>query len=353
MPKQAILTITSSVIAVIVLAGCAAPSPAHAPAERGRTIDQVERAGWSAAPEPRGTILALGGGGVRGFAHIGVLRALEEYQIPVEAVVGTSVGAVVGAAFAAGMNSADMQEMALRLRPAGLADWQLSSRGLLRGERIRTWAGSLARDLPIESLPRGYAAVATDLRTGEAVLLDRGSVGDAVRASVAVPGMMAPVTRGDQVLADGGIRSLVPVRFARAMGARYVVAVDVFCGMESGLSDSMAAVLQRAFWIQSCALSSPEMAQADLAIRVTMNLKSMRSFDEALAMIEAGYQAARQVLDSNPTLVRDMRDVAKRATARPAWTCCTCFAGWTHCEAVENILKARDRPRGSMASTQR
>jgi NTE family protein len=172
--------------------------------------------------------LALGSGSARGWGHIGVIRALEKAGVRPDIVCGTSIGALVGAAYAAG-DLDRLESWALELRKAdvlGFMDLSLSG-GVLKGDRLmeffrRNWA-----DRPIEELGVPFAAVATSLRTGAEVWLRRGSTLDAVRASIAVPGLFVPVRWEGSLLVDGGLVNPVPVSLARAMGADIVIAVDL------------------------------------------------------------------------------------------------------------------------------
>jgi NTE family protein len=172
--------------------------------------------------------LALGGGSARGWSHIGVVRALETAGLRPDIVCGTSIGAVVGAAYVNGKLDA-LEAFARSLtwqRVVGFLDLSLAG-GLIHGERVTEYFREKFADSTIESLPRPFGAVACDLRTGREVWLRDGPVADAVRASMAVPGVFRPVPRGDMLLADGGLVDPVPVALARAMGARVVIAVDL------------------------------------------------------------------------------------------------------------------------------
>jgi len=172
--------------------------------------------------------LALGSGSARGWAHIGVIRALENAGIRPDIVCGTSIGALVGAAYAAGELDR-LESWVLRLGIGdvlGLMDISLSG-GVVRGDRLM---GVLRRgwtDQPIETLGLPFAAVATALRTGAEVWLRGGSTLDAVRASIALPGLFTPVRWEGSLLVDGGLVNPVPVSLARAMGADIVIAVDL------------------------------------------------------------------------------------------------------------------------------
>lgn len=172
--------------------------------------------------------LALGSGSARGWAHIGVIRALEQAGIKPDIVCGTSIGAVIGAAYAAGeLDRFEHWVRGLRTRDVvAFMDVSLSS-GLFKGERLMEFFRSHFEDRPIEQLSVPFAAVATALHTGAEVWLKSGSTLDAVRASIALPGLFAPVLREGALLVDGGLVNPVPVSLARAMGADVLIAVDL------------------------------------------------------------------------------------------------------------------------------
>lgn len=172
--------------------------------------------------------LALGSGSARGWAHIGVLRVLEEAGVSPDIVCGTSMGALVGAAYTAGvLDRLETWARGLTWQGVmGLLDFKISG-GLVGGNKLLdVFRGSL-EDCGIESLPKLYAAVATELTSGREVWLRDGSLIDAVRASIAVPGLFTPAERDGRLLVDGGLVNPVPVSLCRAMGADIVIAVDV------------------------------------------------------------------------------------------------------------------------------
>jgi NTE family protein len=172
--------------------------------------------------------LALGGGSARGWAHIGIIRALEEAGIEPDIVCGTSIGALVGAAYVGGeLEELETWVRSLRLQTVvGFLDFSLGS-GLIKGERLIEFFRSHFVDRDIRELARPFGAVATDLRRGREVWLREGVVTDAVRASIALPGLFTPVMRDGVWLVDGGLVNPVPVSLCRAMGADLVIAVDL------------------------------------------------------------------------------------------------------------------------------
>lgn len=172
--------------------------------------------------------IALGSGAARGWAHIGVIRALEAAGIVPEIVCGSSVGAIVGAAYASGRLDAFEGWVRGLERGSVLSNLDLSFRGgLLKGTQFFDFMSPELPDAEIESLPRVFGAVAADLETGQEVWMREGSLHDALRASVALPGLITPAERGGRWLVDGGLVNPVPISLCRAMGADYVVAVDL------------------------------------------------------------------------------------------------------------------------------
>jgi len=304
-PFETKLLCASSVVAIAAaVAGCAHTGNDMPLELKPRLLSEVRRAAPSNVVGPgRPTVaLVLGGGGLRGFAHVGVLHALEEAGIKPDIVVGTSAGAVVGAAYASGMTPGQIESTARNVELSSLVDLTWASGGLVRGDKLARWVDAATAGVPIERFRVRFAAVATDLESETPVLIDSGSAGRAVQASAAVPGVHVPVPYDHGHLIDGGITGLVPVRSARAMGADVVIAVDIYCqGPRSG-GMSIPGVLSRVMRTQSCLLAAPEMAEADLLIAPAASVSGMSAKDEQDRAIRAGYDAARAAL---PRLMRD------------------------------------------------
>ncbi|HUH87366.1 MAG TPA: patatin-like phospholipase family protein [Pusillimonas sp.] len=176
--------------------------------------------------------LVLGSGSARGWAHIGVIRTLEEHGIVPDVISGTSIGSLVGAVYGIGA----LPDFETWVRGLGikdvvsLMDLRLDG-GMLKGERLMGFFKQKFIDRPIEELKLPFGAVATSLHTGSEVWLRSGSTIDAVRASIALPGLFSPVWHQDQLLVDGGLVNPVPVSLARAMGAELLIAVDLNAGL--------------------------------------------------------------------------------------------------------------------------
>jgi len=195
---------------------------------RGSDVQQDDKVGLGAKRRPVIGV-ALGGGSARGFAHIGILRVLMAHGIVPNVVVGTSIGAVVAGAYAAG-HLDELEEWARGLQPRnvfGYLDIRLNGSGLIGGTKLAAELEAYMGSTQIEDLPVKYAAVATEVRTGHEIWLTRGRLIDAMRASYALPGIFSPVLVGDRWLVDGALVNPVPVSVARAFGAEIVIAANV------------------------------------------------------------------------------------------------------------------------------
>ena len=173
--------------------------------------------------------IALGGGGAKGYAHLGVLKALKELDIHFDIVTGTSIGSFVGAVYAGG-GIEKLEELSLKINITDLPRIltpAFSKHGLLSGNYINQLLKKVITQEKIEELPIKYAAVCVDINKGETVRFTEGNLGMAIRSSIAIPGLFTPVIDGDRFLVDGGVMEPVPVNSARKLGADFVIAVDL------------------------------------------------------------------------------------------------------------------------------
>jgi NTE family protein len=244
--------------------------------------------------------LALGGGAARGFAHIGVIKSLEAQGIVPDIVVGTSAGSLVGAMYAAGNNGFVLQKMALEMDEAAISDWSVplfaKSTGVLKGEALQQYVNRTLGNAPIEKLKIPFGAVATDLNTGAPILFRRGNTGIAVRASSAVPGVFQPVRVGDHTYVDGGLVSPVPVRFAREMGADFVIAVNISAQPDAQAFSSSVDVVLQTFAIMGQSINQYELKEADVVIQPRLGTMKGNDFPGRNIAILAGEQAAAAAL---------------------------------------------------------
>ncbi len=178
--------------------------------------------------------LALSGGGARGLAHIGVLKVLEQQRVPIDLLAGTSMGGIVAAGYAAGLNPRHLEHEALQMtrprRLLSLADPTLPRSGLFEGQKIVSYLASQLGECTFEDLRCPLSLLAVDLRDGRPVPLSQGQVIEAVRATIALPGLFTPVEREGRLLVDGGLLDNIPAGVVRDMGADVVIAVDVVGG---------------------------------------------------------------------------------------------------------------------------
>jgi NTE family protein len=243
--------------------------------------------------------LALGGGAARGFAHIGVIKALEARNIHVDLVTGTSAGSVVAALYASGMNGFAINKLALTMDEASISDWAMpfSTRGFLHGVALQNFLNTTLHDRPIEKMAKPLGVVATDLHSGQPILFQRGNTGIAVRASCSLPSIFDPVRIGGREYVDGGLVSPVPAAFARKMGADFVIAVDISARPETAATANQFDVLMQTFTIMGQSIKTYELDKyADVVIRPGLNAMSGSDFGQRNAAILAGEEAVARMM---------------------------------------------------------
>ncbi len=209
--------------------------------------------------------LALGSGSAKGLAHIGVLQVLEEHNIPIAGVAGTSAGAFIGALWAAGLSGSALKEIALGIKWNSVARLFLPTlprSGFVDGKRIQKFLSTFIHASLIEELKHPFACVATELRTGQEVIFDRGSILEAVRASISIPGIFVPVRHEERFLVDGGLVNPVPTSVAHRWKAAGVVAVNVIPRVEE--KAQVLAFRRKKRGRRPRGKSAPELIQAAL-----------------------------------------------------------------------------------------
>lgn len=248
--------------------------------------------------------IVLSGGAARGFAHIGVIKALEANGLRPDLVVGVSAGSIVGALYASGLTAAQVESAVERMSASTFSDLSLpglgiipGSLGMFRGDELHRFIDREVKHHRIEDFPIHFAAVATDLETGLPAIFNAGDVGRAVSASSAVPGLIAPARIAGKLYGDGQISSPVPVEAARKLGAQRVIAVDViYPPTDAVLTSSMRVVFQ-AFTIAAYRIKQFEVAMADVVIAPDLGHTSgQMSFNHRARLISAGEDAALRAL---------------------------------------------------------
>lgn len=274
--------------------------------------------------------LALGGGGARGLAHIGVLRVLEKEEIPIDLIAGTSIGALVGGAYASGinpdelqkkveeyLNSTEFRSSAIKAFEAAHAKGEVGlpqriqtylrnhfyliqamfKPGILSNEDFQTTINYFIPDIQVEETRIPFRAVATDLVSGEQITFSKGSLRQAVMASCAVPGAIAPLKEGERLLSDGGTICRVPSPVARQEGADIVIAVVVDRCIGSEEPRTVVDVYLRVSEIMGERLKQYDLVAADVVILPEVGDLHWSSFSQAINLIDEGEKSAREKLD--------------------------------------------------------
>jgi NTE family protein len=280
--------------------------------------DHTALSSGPAAPSERiGLALALGGGFSRGFAHLGVLQVLEQNHIPVSYIAGTSVGSILGAAYASGAPLSRIIATCRTIRFRDIGRWRISRLGLASNHRLGDLIEQVFESRRFEDLKIPLAVVATDLANGEPVVFTHGNLSEAIRASCAFPGLFEPVQIGTRCLADGGLVAPVPTRAARDLGAARVIGVAV------GTDDGRGGAPSNIFQVVCRAVNAAQKHQleiwerhADLVLRPDVQSLAWDDFDRADEAIEAGAAATRRALPRIEKLLNPVADSTFGVEAR-------------------------------------
>jgi NTE family protein len=259
--------------------------------ELSRPLNVVESKGMPAIG------IALGGGFARGIAHIGVLKVLEEEGIPIRMIAGTSVGALIGAAYCSGLSIAELEDVAHRVRFTTFARWTLSRCGFATTDRMVTFLTRTLKVKTFEELRIPLGVTATDFNTGEAVVFNKGSIIDPVRASCSYPGMFLPVMIRGRWLVDGMLSHPVPSRPLREMGAERVLAVHLRGQWAKTTAPRhLFDVIGQSFAIAQDRMSPVWRSAADLVIEPDVAGFDYDDFKRADELMRVGELAMRRVL---------------------------------------------------------
>lgn len=243
--------------------------------------------------------IALGGGGTKGFAHVGVIKALEAQGLRPDLIAGTSAGSVVGALYASGLDGFALQELAFGLDESKVKDFNLRNpwEGLVIGQKLQDYVNELVKNRPIDQLAKPFVAVATRGDTGQRVDFARGNTGLAVRASSSFPVFFKPAQILGKTYVDGCLVSPVPVDAARKMGADIVVGVDISAQLERRVVfDGLSNVIDQSLIIMIRRLGEQELARADVVIRPKVGKIGATDFDQKDKAILEGEKAVALAL---------------------------------------------------------
>lgn len=244
--------------------------------------------------------LVLGGGSARGFAHVGVIRVLEQEKIPIDLIVGTSVGSLIGAIYAYDFNSFELEWSAFTLERDSVFDYDLrtvlTGMGAAKGEKLEEFVKIKVPIANIEDLKVPFAAVATDLNRGTRVVLDRGPVARAVRASCAIPGVFPPVSHQGSLLVDGGVLDNLPVSAARDRGADIVIAVDISVNVVNDNITNLIEVIVQSVNIMAAENMRSRKMDADVLIAPDVRGVGMMDFGQKKRCMQAGIEATQRAM---------------------------------------------------------
>ena len=244
--------------------------------------------------------LVLGGGAARGFAHVGVIRALEQEKVPIDLIVGASVGSLIGAIYAYDMNSFELEWTAFLLEKDSLFDYGMftafTGMGVAKGDKLEEFVKSKVPVVNIEDLKMPFAAVAADLNRGTRVVLDKGSVARAVRASSAIPGVFPPVDHQGKMLVDGGVIDNIPVSVAREKGADIVIAVDISENVINFNITNLLDVMLQSITIMGAENAKYKKKEADVLISPKVGDVGMQDFTQKKRCMMAGIEATQKAM---------------------------------------------------------
>lgn len=249
--------------------------------------------------------LALGSGGARGLAHLGVLEVFQEAEIKIDYLSGSSMGSLIGGLYACGVPLRYIRALAEELDWEHLSDFTFPRQGLLKGDKLLSFLKIMTKKKKIEDLKIPFAAVACNIENGEHVILKEGSTAEAIRASTAIPGVFVPFEAQNQKLIDGGIIDPLPVSSCYNLGADIVIAVDVGIKKLDNPANNIFDVLLNTFDIMQLKYTQSSDWQVELTIEPELDNISAFELDKAAACIEAGRKAAADSLDTIKKLLEE------------------------------------------------
>lgn len=241
--------------------------------------------------------LALGSGGARGFAHLGVIKVLKEAEIPIDLIAGSSMGALVGSFYGAGIELDRLYKLSTAFKRKYFLDFTVPKMGFIAGKRVKEFIRVFTHGKNIQELSIPIGIVATDLLTGEKVVFKQGPVAEAVRASIAIPGIFVPEKYNGRILVDGGVSDRVPVSVVKEMGADIVIAVDVSRVKRNAEITSIYDVIMQSIDIMQTEIINYREIASDIMIRPPVEVYSSRAFTNIEEIIAQGEEEAKKHLE--------------------------------------------------------
>jgi len=240
--------------------------------------------------------LALGGGAARGLANIGVLKVLKKERIPIDLLVGSSIGGLIAAAYALGDPLQKIEEAAIKFSFKKIADFHLSKKSLLRGKKLEKLIAEFIGDKGFRDTWIPLALTTTDIETGEELVHTKGNLKRIIKASCSWPGIFPPVTIKGRKLADGGIRNSIPVKMAKKIGAKKVIAVDIGFAVKKGKVDNLFQMFIQSIQILGEELDTYQSNEADVIIKPKLHNIDQFGFHHVKRAIHDGEEAAKKAI---------------------------------------------------------
>lgn len=254
--------------------------------------------------EPK-VALVLGGGSAKGFSHIGVLRVLEQEKIPIHMIIGTSAGSLIGGIYAANPDSFQLEWLAFKIEKNDILDLSIiySKLGPAQGTRLESFVEQNVAVKKIEDTKIPFYPIATDLNTGETIILEKGSLSKAIRASSAIPGIFVPVTFGNRLLVDGGVTNSTPCDIARNKGADIVIAVNLLKDIKDYNINSVVDIIGQSVNIMMHQSNKTKLKYADIIIEPDTKGISIFDFTQKKVLMEEGIKAAKAAIPKIKELI--------------------------------------------------
>lgn len=248
--------------------------------------------------KPPKVALVLGGGGAKGFAHVGVIRVLEQEKIPIHMIVGTSAGSLIGGIYAANPDSFQLEWMAYKIERDDILDFSIvySKLGPVQGVKLESFVDQNVKVKRIEDTKIPFTPIATDLNTGETITLEKGPLAKAIRASSAIPGIFVPVVYDNRTLVDGAITNNAACDIARRKGADVIIVVNLQKDVTNYKIESLIDIIAQSVSIMMRETSASKLRYADVVIEPDTKGISTFDFSQKKALIEEGIKAARRAV---------------------------------------------------------
>ncbi len=248
--------------------------------------------------------LALGSGGARGFAHLGIIKVLVENQIPIDYIAGSSMGSLVACFYASGLDLNRLYKLATSFKRKYYLDFTVPKMGFIAGKRIKDLIRLLTKGKRLEELNIPVSVDATDLMKGEKVVFTEGPIADAVRSSISIPGVFVPEKKDGRLLVDGGVIDRVPVSVVKEMGADLVIAVDVSRVKRDAEITNIYDVIMQSLDIMQMELVENRQIASDVMIRPQVEKYSARAFTNIEEIILMGEEEARKHIEQIKKIIR-------------------------------------------------